>query len=1097
MTDSGKDIKELLKLKFVPTKEQQQIIEFPLVAQGVPQPLLVVAGAGSGKTATMSTRAAYAVATRQVDAGQILGLTFTRKAAAELREKLVEAIPKQSSDELDFGQLPVSTTYNAFALGVVQEFGSLIGLPTNLVHMDSAASWQLMNDIVQGWTEPLPERSMNTLTEDALRLREDIANQGMDVATARRRLEQMNSRFDLAIADHPRGPKMWISGQNVNNGRLLLLGLIEEFDRRKAETGRTDFADQVLMATRIVKESPHIVATLRERHRAVFLDEFQDTSVAQMEFLAQLFHDHPVTAVGDPNQAIYGWRGASAGALDDFHLRFSRHADTERSTLCLSTSWRNAKRILEVANSVADPLRVIAKKRKGIESPKLEPMEEALLGDVSVDYELSENEQITRIADFVEHARSELEGKNGSIASVAVLCRRRSLIPLVLQAVRDRGIPAETVGADGLLFHPAVADLRAYLRASTDIGDSPALLRLLIKLRLGTDDLWKLGRLASRCARGKTGERSPALLSEAIDRVEEADLSEAGTFRVRRLAAQLQELRGVAGWSIVDQIARARIISGLERDAVVTGEHQQVAEVLDTLTNFAASYQDSNPHPTMQGFLSWLEAAEAREGGLSLPHVQPDPNAVQVMTVHASKGLEWDAVAVADLELTAFPSYRSPKSAKKVEDEWVSPLPESGIPGQKGWWEDYRSLPYPIRGDAEVLPHEDIWSAELKATAAGELLRQDIGAYLLAEERRLAYVAFTRARMRLGLFGSWLGSGATPRYPSMFLMEASKVTGVVTYIHPSPQEEELIKEQRALNEYSFPEPPDNVTKALQSSAWLVREERKAPASTRSAALAQLGSELSKDIEALLSERTQIERYRSLDLERRSATDVLAAVADSDWTFSATQLPRLVGNEGLWMELRRPLPQKPGHGAVIGTAFHQWVETTLRRAAADDLEAEDYPQLGLSEKDLVILKRLQQNFASLAWIHDASAIALEVPFSFAHQGVLLRGRIDAVLEVPGQSEQWLIDWKTGRAPSDHGNDSRLVDYLVQLGTYVLAWQDNTTAPLRAQLVFLGDSAPQVVTLEALEDAYLHRYGKPWDLLDALSTFSDRLRQVPGA
>ncbi len=155
--------------------------------------------------------------------------------------------------------------------------------------------------------------------------------------------------------------------------------------------GVLDFSDQLVLATRIVREAPAVRAALREEFRAVLLDEFQDTSVIQMELLSTLFGDHAVTAVGDPNQAIYGWRGASASSLETFLERFQTGAPEEGQTLTLSTAWRNDVSILDAANRVAAPLREVASYQAGKEqlkaqSPVLVPRPGAGRGVVEIAY---------------------------------------------------------------------------------------------------------------------------------------------------------------------------------------------------------------------------------------------------------------------------------------------------------------------------------------------------------------------------------------------------------------------------------------------------------------------------------------------------------------------------------------------------------------------------------------------------------------------------------------------------------------------------------------------------------------------------------------
>ena len=1084
-------VRELLGLTYEPTPEQMSIITHPLFMNGVPAPLLVVAGAGSGKTETMSVRAAFLGATKAVLPHEILGLTFTRKAAAELDERL----SIRSFDErvaLDLGTGPLATTYNSFALSVVQEFGPLVGVSPDMAHMDAAASWQLMHQIVTEWTGELPDKSVMSIADDALSLRDDMAGQGMDLDATRAELAKLQRNFDMALADRKSGKSFWEKGASVNKARQLLLDVIAEFDRRKAELGRTDFADQVLIATQVIKEVPRARQTLRERHKVVFLDEFQDTSVAQMEFLSLLFHDHPVTAVGDPNQAIYGWRGASAASLDDFHRLFTTDDEAEKIVLSLSTSWRNGSQILAGANITAGPLRELVGQR-GVSSPILKAAPGAAKGALTGAYVRSEEEQIQSVVDFVRQSREELDGNP---PTVAVLCRRTAMIEPILDALRATGIPAETTSAQGLLFHPAVVDVKEAIRLASDIGASPSAVRLLVRAGLGTKDLWQLGRLASKIAREKGGENDRVpLLVEAMNRADEAGLSVQGLSRVTRLTKQVRQIAVASSWSIVDQIANARQVLGIEREALVTGQYQQVFEVLDALADAAASYQSSALSPSIGDFLAWLDVAEKKERGLQLPTVQPDPEAVQVMTVHASKGLEWDAVAVVDLELAAFPNKRRGAGSRTVKGEIVSPLNDSGVLPQSGWWATVGALPYPSRRDSEHLPCPQVWRSDLKMKEAKDLFEDAVGEYLQSEERRLAYVAFTRPRFRLGLFGSWMGTSVKPRFPSVFLTELASLTGVTVDEESMPAQEEIDQIHEHAFEAVFPPPATKIQKELQMSAHLVRAEMENSALTDSSSLAELPSGLRETLLVQLAELSESQAKAHWTPEQRAEEDVRQASLGKNWSLRVTQIATLAEENGTWMNLRRPVPDEPIGGSGLGTAFHQWVEQRFRTVSAGvRTEEPDTAQFAsrLSDKEAADFDEMRRRFADISWKDKVDPVALETPFAVEVSGLLVRGRIDAVLWHEESGEEWLIDWKTGSFPSRKWDKEQLTGYLAQLSAYDMAWKRGSKQKVKAKLVFLGGTKAREVSLEDLAAAYKELTGEEWIFEDYIGGLSKRLR-----
>lgn len=1105
-----------LGLKYLPTSEQSEVITHSLFVEGtdLPAPLLVVAGAGSGKTETMSLRAAYVAATNDIDNSGILGLTFTRKAAAELSERLTERLSLWRASEgqvsNQFDDLPSATTYNSFALEVVREFGAHIGIDSDFRHLDGASSWQLMYDVVSHWEEELVgERSATAITDCALSLREDIWNQGLTLEQTRESLSALDQLFEEE--QQMRGNKLPVflkDGKEANQLRRQLLDIIERFEEEKQILRRLDFSDQVLLAARIVKESSVACQTLRERYPVVFLDEFQDTSVAQMDFLAGLFHDHPVTAVGDPNQAIYGWRGASAASLDGFHRLFTTDSRVPQAILKLSKAWRNGRDILKVANRVSRPLREDSSLVVG---PNLSAPKGAHRGHTEGDYTRSFSEQIDAVVEFVSRARIELEPRNGQPATVAVLCRRRAPIMALLDALHQRGIPAETVGSDGLLFHPAIMDVRALLEVTTNIASSAALLRLLVNWDIGTADLVQLSRIATKRARKDAQEaHPPVLLVDAVDASLEMSNEEMGLtieahHRLRVLALQLRELRGARGTSIAEQVQLARRLLNLEEEALAIGLVADVAEALDAFERAAIDYESGLAGATMEGFLNWLAAAEDKEQGLSLPGTQPDPGAVQVMTVHASKGLEWDAVAVVDLESGVFPSFAS-TPASENKDGTLGPPPP--VPKSMAWWKNPGALPYPLRRDAEYLPQVQMWGHGCTAKEFQESFSECAGEHLLAEERRLAYVAFTRPRFRLGLFGSFV-NGRTRRFPSVFLSESQDLLGQ-WHLSECPTKDEALEMSRSEESVPFPKAPGKVRAMVQLSASQVKEEIRLLNSADShrdldVALATILDRNRQDeVRALLRvHQQQVER------QKMSRTDfALSAVKESfrgPWILPVTGVDAMSSAENLWLDIRRPIPTSPSTEAVLGTVFHQWVEMYLRKLAAEPSGFEALDQspsamdaasaFSLDAAQSEALERLQNTLQRLPWLSSTVPLALEWPFTLSREGILVRGRIDAVLQDKESGRVFLVDWKTG-AGGNLRNLEVVRRHLTQLSLYQMAWEDSQTeseAEVVAALVFLGNPDPLIVTAQQLEDEYLALSEKEWNVDATLIELSEKLNQ----
>ena len=360
-----------------PTQEQARVISHRL------SPLLVVAGAGSGKTATMAQRVVYLVATGQVRPDQVLGLTFTRKATAELDQRvasrlaglgatgLLPTVPEDGgtggdvADATDAGE-PMIATYNSFAGSLVRDHGLRIGVDPDSALITQARSWQIVTSLLEARTLPLPNESLIHNANAALVLGDALSQNLLTIEEAAKDLADLTAQFTALAAI--KGCKTLVGkAPAVMSEWEALLDVVAELHEYNRRHGLLDFGDQIALACTIAESVPEAAAQVRAQYPAVLLDEFQDTSVAQVRLLSALFADSGVTAVGDPHQAIYGWRGASAGALDTFHQRFNPTGTARLASgappadatpvLELSTSWRNDSTILEVANTVSEPLR--------------------------------------------------------------------------------------------------------------------------------------------------------------------------------------------------------------------------------------------------------------------------------------------------------------------------------------------------------------------------------------------------------------------------------------------------------------------------------------------------------------------------------------------------------------------------------------------------------------------------------------------------------------------------------------------------------------------------------------------------------------------
>jgi DNA helicase-2/ATP-dependent DNA helicase PcrA len=482
------------------------------------------------------------------------------------------------------------------------------------------------------------------------------------------------------------------------------------------------------------------------------------------------------------------------------------------------------------------------------------------------------------------------------------------------------------------------------------------------------------------------------------------------------LRDELRSLRWRLDQSLPDLVADVAQSIGLDVEVAVRGADGAAIGLarahLDAIGDVAARFAEETEGGTLSGLLAYLAAAEEEERGLTPGEVEVVEGAVQILTVHAAKGLEWDLVSVAGLCEDAFPA--KPKSS----DHWLKGM---GV------------LPFPLRGDLAGLPQLRLGGATDGKAVRGaiEEFDEEWLAHQEREERRLAYVAVTRPRHLLLCSGFRWGDGLTdPRCASAFLEE------IATECH---------RGAGAIDVWAEPivDGATNPTLAEEVSAqWpgdplgARRTDVLAGAEmVRAAAGGKVGDDgrpedgdeqarqWSVEVDLLLAER---ERQRSAEIIDVTLPEHL----------SVSQLVALKRDpQRLARRLRRPLPEAPDPYARRGTAFHLWLER--RFGGGELLDIDDLPGSGdAGAAPDSEMEALQKAFLDSEWAERAP-FRVEVPFATVVAGVVVRGRMDAVFTVPGRAGQFdVIDWKTGQRPS--GADATAA--AVQLAAYRLAWAE---------------------------------------------------------
>jgi DNA helicase-2/ATP-dependent DNA helicase PcrA len=1036
-----------------PTPEQAAVIAAPL------GPLAVVAGAGSGKSETMAARLVWLVANGMVRPDRVLGLTFTRKAAAEFADRVRSRLerlrragladPKDTStadNEDPFGGDPVIGTYHAYAGRLVGDNALREGLEPSMRLITPALSWQLAAQIVAAYDGPMDEIiwTPQTVTAAVLDLAGDLSEHLRETGDVISVGRWLTAELEALPGRVPGSVRKIMETQRA---REQLLPLVERYVAAKAAREVLDHGDQVALAARIASQHPEVGAAERARYHVVLLDEYQDTSHAQLVLLRSLFGGgHPVTAVGDPCQSIYGWRGASAGNLRRFTADFpvvARMRPFRASAptgpapvLVLSTSFRNAARVLDAAAVVQEELRYEAPDVPRLVSAP-DRGERGAVACALLDTVTDEAEWVAgQIAGLLAldpgcapDGRPWPDHRTAGVrpSDVAVLCRKRSQFVPLRRAIEARGIQVEVVGLGGLLVVPEVQDVVATLRVLHDAGASDALARLLTgpRWRIGPRDLLALGRRARVLVRGEgdgrkvRDEHDPEdALAEAItdltaetgSLVEALDdlgdpraYSPAGYARMHALATELRRLRAHVGRPLADLAAEAERVLGLDIEVAARPGADPVAARadLDAFTDVADAFAGEGAEPTLGAFLAYLTAAQQEEFGLETGRVG-ESDSVKLLTVHAAKGLQWPAVFVPGLAMgersQVFPA------RPRVSTRWP---------------DNPRLIPFSLRGDAGDLP-----ALRGLDTASLEDFTGACAARDLAEERRLMYVAATRAAFWLGCSGYWWGEGGTCRLgPSPFLAEvrSSGVAEVGEWIpEPAPDAENPLL--ASVDEADWPATPaGRHFEAVREAAALVEAGTEPAPDAFNAEDQALVEAWRRDAELLLAERAQRRGDGGsipVQLPARLSVSSLVSLARDP-----AELAR---------QVRRPMPRPPARQARRGTAFHEWLERRYgQQRLIDDA---DLFEAAAGEDAGEDLSQLRARFERSEWA-DRWPQAVEVPFETLVGDRLVRGRIDAVFADSPEGGYDVVDWKTGRPPA---SDAERHAVSVQLAAYRLAW-----------------------------------------------------------
>jgi DNA helicase-2/ATP-dependent DNA helicase PcrA len=1033
---------------FAPTDEQAAVIAAP------PGPLVVIAGAGAGKTETMAARVVWLVANGYARPSEVLGLTFTRKAAGQLLRRVRTRLARLAGAGLipggsgiaDVADDPATvSTYHAFAGNLLREHGLLLPVEPDTRLLGETELWQLAFRVVCEFPEHLDtDKTPAAVTAMVLRLAGQLAEHLVDTTQLRDthvELERLVHTLPAGPYQRDRGPSQWLLRMlATQTERTQLVPLIDALHARMRAEKVMDFGMQMASAARLASTFPQVGEQLRQRYRVVLLDEYQDTGHAQRVALSSLFgcgvdDDLALTAVGDPIQSIYGWRGASATNLPRFTTDFPLADGTPAPTLELRTSWRNPPRALYLANAVSAEAR-----RRSVAVRALRPRPDAQPGVIRCALLTDVATERDWVADHL--ARIYHRDDGSAAPTAAVLVRRNADAAPIADALAARGVPVEVVGLAGLLAVPEVADLVATLRLVADPTAGAAAMRVLTgpRWRLGGRDIAALWRRAveldDRPTRETTteqivaqaaGDADAACLADAICDPGRAEAySAAGHGRIVALGRELTALRAHLTHPLPDLVAEVRRVLGVDtevRAARPVASGWSGTEHLDAFADVVADFA-ARPGATVPALLAYLDAAEQVENGLAPAEVSVANDRVQILTVHAAKGLEWQVVAVPHLSGRIFPSTASTRT----------------------WLTDAGDLPPLLRGDRATVSEHGIPVLDTSDVNDRKRLSDKISDHRrrleqrrIDEERRLLYVALTRAEDTLLLSGHhWGATGSKPRGPSDFLCELKDIIetsenntaagdpcGVVEHWAPTPPDGEPNPLRNRAIEALWPADPVGAQRSdVDTGAAMVTQAMSGGLDANTSDVDGWAA----DVDALLAERDRAADQTVLPLPAQLSVSTLVELGRDP--------------DGVAQRLRRRLPARPDPHALLGTAFHDWVQRFFHAERLFDLD--DLPgAVDRDAGDTDDLAELQAAFAVSPWA-ARTPVDVEVPFDMVIGGRVVRGRIDAIF-AEDDGGTTVVDWKTGEPPDTPEAKQHAA---IQLAVYRLAWAQLHGCPVES-------------------------------------------------
>lgn len=585
--------------------------------QNVIGPMMILAGAGSGKTRTLVSRIAYLLEDKNVSPFQLLALTFSNKAAKEMRDRIGREV------SCDVGALQV-TTFHAFCAKVLRSEAQYIGLSKSFTIYDTSESKAIAKNILQ--RRGISQKDMSPF--EVLYFIEDLKN-------------------------HGHYPDRDMKGKDYEVDKTdMFYDMYLEYERELLRANALDFGGLITAVIQLFEKFPDVLNRYQTRFQFVLVDEYQDTNRAQFDLITKLSElKRNICVVGDEDQSIYSWRGADIRNILDFEQVYP-----DAQILKLEQNYRSSKNIIEAASAV------IAKntQRKGKEMWTDNPEGESI--------EIVECHSDKEEAEFVCDQIKDLTKADVPYSEIAVFYRTNSQSRLIEDYLRKTNIPYRVVGGIKFYERKEIKDMLAYLRAIVNEKDSLAISRIInVPARgIGATSLRKIEDEAIKldCSLWE-------ILVKIVDNHEEYSHIKL-TSRVKSSLSQFVQLihearieseKGTDPSQIYEKILNE---SGYLEMLRASKDYESMARIenLEELTNAITQFEESIENATLLGFLETITLDSSSEQG------DESKGEVSLMTIHGAKGLEFHYVFLTGAEESVFPSYQSMENGDMgIEEE--------------------------------------------------------------------------------------------------------------------------------------------------------------------------------------------------------------------------------------------------------------------------------------------------------------------------------------------------------------------------------------------------------------------------------------------